>query len=40
MLPSQVKGNADVIMIPETKLDDNFLADQFVLESFSKAFFY
>ena len=36
MLASQVKGNANVIMISETKLDDAFSVDQFVLECFSK----
>ena len=34
ILASQVKGNADVIMISETKLDDTFLVDQFDLEGF------
>ena len=38
MLFSQVKGNADVIMISETKLDDTFPVDQFVLEGCSKPF--
>ena len=38
MLASQVKGNADVVMISETKLDDTFPVDQFVLEGFSKPF--
>ena len=38
MLVSQVKGNANVIMISETKPDDTFPVDQFVLESFSKPF--
>ena len=36
MLTSQVKGN--VVMISETKLDDAFSIDQFVLECFSKPF--
>ena len=34
ILASQVKGNADVIMISETKLDDAFFVDQFDLEGF------
>ena len=38
MLASQVEGSADVVMITETKLDDTFPADQFVLEGFSKPF--
>ena len=38
MLASQVKSNANVIMISETKLDDAFSVDQFVLECFSKPF--
>ena len=38
MLASQVKGNANVVMISETKLDDTFRADQFVLEAYSKPF--
>ena len=38
MLASQVKGNGDMIMISETKLDDTFPVDQFVLEGFSKPF--
>ena len=38
MPASQVKGDANVIMISETKLDDAFPADQFVLECFSKLF--
>ena len=38
MLASQVKCNANVIMISETKLDDAFPVDQFVLECFSKPF--
>ena len=38
IVASQVKGNADVIMILETKLDGTFPADQFVLEGFSKPF--
>ena len=38
MLASQVEGNADVVMISETKLDDTFPVDQFVLEVFSKLF--
>ena len=38
MLTSQAKGNADVVMISETKLDDTFLVDQFVLEGFNKPF--
>ena len=36
ILASYVKRNADVIMISETKLDDTFLVDLFVLEGFSK----
>ena len=36
MLASQVQGNANVIRISETKLDDTFHVDQFVLEGFSK----
>ena len=35
-LASQVKCNANAIMIYETKLDDTFLVDQFVIEGFSK----
>ena len=38
MIASQVKGNANVIMISETKLEDAFPVDQFVLECFSKPF--
>ena len=38
MLASQVKGNANVIMISKTKLDDTFRVDQFVVEAFSKPF--
>ena len=38
MLASQVKGVADVIMISETKLEDTFPEDQFVVEGFSKHF--
>ena len=38
MLASQVKGNANVIMISETKLEGAFSVDQFVLEWFSKLF--
>ena len=38
MLASQVKGSADVVMISETKQDDTFSVDQFVLEGFSKPF--
>ena len=38
VVASQVKGNADVIMILETKLGGTFPADQFVLEGFSKPF--
>ena len=38
MLTSKAKGNANVIMISETKLDDTFPVDQFVLEGFSKPF--
>ena len=38
MLASQVKGNADVVMIWETELDDTFRVDEFVLEGFSKPF--
>ena len=34
ILASQVKGNADVIMISKTKLDDTFLVEQFDLEGF------
>ena len=34
ILASQVKGNADVIMISETKLDDTFPVDQFALKGF------
>ena len=36
MLASKVKGNIDVIMISEIKLDDTFPVDQLVLEGFSK----
>ena len=36
MVASQVKGNAFVIIISETKLDNTCIVDQFVLESFSK----
>ena len=32
MLASQVKGNADVVIISEKKLDGTFPVDQFVLE--------
>ena len=35
---SQVKGNANVVMIVEKQLDDTFPVDQFVLESFSEFF--
>ena len=38
MLASKVKGNADVVMISKTKLDDTFPVDHFVLEGFSKPF--
>ena len=38
MLFSQVKGHADVIMISETKPDENFPEDQFVLDGCSKPF--
>ena len=38
ILASQVKGNANVIMISETKLDDTLPVDQFVLERFNKPF--
>ena len=38
MLASQVKGNADVVIISETKLDGTFPVDQFVLERFSNPF--
>ena len=38
MLASQVKVNANVITISETKLDDSLPVDQFVLECFSKPF--
>ena len=38
MLASQVKGNADVVMISKTKLHDTFPVDQFVLKGFSQPF--
>ena len=38
MPASQVEGNAGVVMISETKLDDTFPADQFVFEGFRKPF--
>ena len=38
MLASKVKGNIDVIMISEIKLDDTFPVDQLVLEGFSKPY--
>ena len=38
ILALKLKGNANVIMISETKLDDTFRVDQFVLEGFSKPF--
>ena len=34
MLASEVKDNANVIMISETKLDDIFRVHQFILEGF------
>ena len=34
MPASQVEGNADVVMIWETKLDDTFSVDQFVFDGF------
>ena len=38
VLASQVKGNADVVIVSETKLDGTFPVDQFVLERFSNPF--
>ena len=38
MPASQVEGNADVVMISETKLDDTFPVDQFIFEGFRKPF--
>ena len=38
MLALQVKDNVNVIMISDTKLDDTFRVDQFVLKGFSKPF--
>ena len=38
MLASKFKGNTDVIMISEIKLDDTFTVDQLVLEGFSKPY--
>ena len=38
MPASQVEGNADVVMISETKLDGTFPVDQFVFEGFRKPF--
>ena len=38
MPASQIEGNADVIMISETKLNDTFPVDQFVFEGFRKPF--
>ena len=38
MLTSQGKGNANKIMISETKLDNMIPVNQFVLEGFNKPF--
>ena len=35
---NESKGNADVLMISETNLDDTFSIDQFILEGFNKPF--
>ena len=34
-LVEQVKGNTDAIMIAETEIDDNFPADNFVIDGYS-----
>ena len=38
MPASQVEGNADVVIISETKLDDTFPVGKFVFEGFRKPF--
>lgn len=35
MLAEEFKGNADVLMVSETNLDDTFPVDQFTLEGFA-----
>ena len=37
LLSEQIKGNADVSMISETKIDDSFPVGQFLVEGFCKA---
>ena len=34
LLSEQVKGNVDVLMISETKIDDSFPVSQFLIEGF------
>ena len=34
LLSEQIKGNVDVLLISETKIDDNFLVGQFLIEGF------
>ena len=34
-LISQITGSIDILMISETKLDETFLIDQFIIEGFS-----
>ena len=35
LLPEQVRGNVDVLMISETKIVDNFLIGNFLIHGFS-----
>ena len=35
-LASQIINNVDVLLVPETKLDDSFSTAQFLLDGFSK----
>ena len=37
-LAHQVKGNIDILMISETKLDESFPLDQFLLDGYSVPF--
>ena len=34
LLSDQIKGNVDVLMISETKIDDSFPVGQFLIEGF------
>ena len=38
LLGDQVKGNIDVVMISETKIEENFLLESFLMGGFSKLY--